>query len=58
VVLYNLQDSYNHYISTIFSVSVVLICSFFMLNLLLAVVMDSFKNQVSPEETRRQIDEV
>jgi len=29
-----------------------------MLNLLLAVVMDSFKNQVSPEETRRQIDEV
>jgi len=40
--MYNLMDSTNSIVTAIFFVSIVIIGSFFLLNLILAVILDSF----------------
>ena len=42
VFLYNLRDSSNPYSATIFSVFLILIGSFFLVNVILAVIMEKF----------------
>ena len=42
-IMMMIQDSYNIYISTTFFIICVVICSFFLLNLTIAVMLDKFK---------------
>ena len=42
-IMIMMQDSYNIYISTTFFIICVVICSFFLLNLTIAVMLDKFK---------------
>jgi hypothetical protein len=48
-ILFNLQDANNNVIATFYCCSIVLICSFFSLNLILAVIMENFQKHQKAE---------
>ena len=49
-----IQDGYNMYTSAIFFIICVLICSYFLLNLTVAVMLDKFK-QLNQKNTDRAL---
>jgi hypothetical protein len=40
--MYNVQDSYNVYLASVYFCLCVIICSYFLLNLTVAVMLDNF----------------
>jgi hypothetical protein len=56
--MYNFMDSNSAVISVIFFVLVVLFGSFFLLNLILAVIMDNFNTDAHDAEDESKIDDM
>jgi hypothetical protein len=49
-IMYNLMDCSNYWLAGIYCCLIVLLCSFFVLNMVLAVIMQSFSTLHKKEE--------
>ena len=54
--MYMVADSFNYYVSAIYFVALVLVCSFFLLNLTVAVMSDNFDKLRSEEKENEEND--